>query len=53
MLLLLILLHTSHNGIPKEVHKHAGYVYTVFLIDILATSAKRDLPYFRQFVFVF
>jgi len=49
-ILLFILLHTRHKGIPKEVNKHAGYVCTVFLVDILATSTERDLPHFRQFV---
>jgi len=48
--LLLILLHTSHKRISKEVNKHAGYVCTVFLVDILATSTKRGLLHFRQFV---
>ena len=47
---LLILLHISHKGIPKVVNKHVGYVYTVFLVNKLATSTKSGLPYFRQFV---
>ena len=39
-MLLLILLHSNHEAIPKELNKHAGYVCTVFLVDIHETSTK-------------